>query len=74
MGNRALVVLEGSVGGQFEEKSTPLGIDQQRGIARLQPHVISANTVKPSPMVMETTTTQITTLTNVLFCMRLELD
>jgi hypothetical protein len=74
MGNGALVVLKGSVRVQFEEKSTSLGVDQEGGIARLQPHVISANTVKPSPMVMETTTIQITTLTNSLFCMRLELD
>jgi hypothetical protein len=72
MGDTALVVLEETARLESEKEMPSFGVDQEGGIPGLELHDSRANTVNPSPITIEMTTTQTTIRTNCLFCILVE--
>ena len=64
------MILEGSIRVELQEEVATLAVDEERRFARLERHQkMAAIEATMSATTMEITTTQMTTLTNFLFCM-----
>lgn len=69
---RALVVLKGAAGIEFEKEVAALAIDEERRVARPERHQMREMTETTNARTMEMTTIQMTARTNFLLCMLFE--